>query len=161
MRKCLILILVLANVGTFAQYRWFCSEEGNPFDGYLTTAKTYSYSSKYYVTNIPRVEMAIQVYKNSKGDTIIAITPHHLEYDIAVNGNIYHCFDNDYSHSRHYIKEPLTGVIDGQFRSFPPMKGLINDLKEASEFQIRMRDKVADFKFSLKGSSSAINCALK
>ena len=44
----------------------------------------------------------------------------------------------------------LTGVIQGQFKVSPPIKGLINDLKGASGFQIRMGDKLADFKFSLK-----------
>lgn len=161
MRKCLILILVLANVGAFAQSQWRCNKDGNPFDGYLKIASVQSYQSEYYVAYTPKTKLSVEVFKNSRGDTIVSISPFNKNYDIAVNGNIYHCLDTDYSHSKHFVKQPLTGVIQGQFKVSPPIKGLINDLKEASGFQIRMGDKLADFKFSLKGSSSAIDCALK
>ena len=160
MRKYLILVLLIKNVAVFGQSHWRCDKDGNPFDGYLKTASVKSYQSEYYLAYSRVNQLTIDVYKNSKGDTIISIEPFNTKYDIAVNGNIYHCLDSDYSHNKHYIQQPLTGIINGQFKVSPPIETLINDLKTASSFQIRMGEKVADFKFSLKGSSTAIDCAL-
>ena len=54
MRKCLILILVLANAGAFAQSQWRCNKDGNPFDGYLKIASVQSYQSGTMLLMLPK-----------------------------------------------------------------------------------------------------------
>ena len=160
MRKCLILILVLANVGAFAQSQWRCTKEGNPFDGYIKAASVQSYSRERYLPTTVG-QLKVEIYKNSQGDTLIAISPYAIFYEIAVNGNKYKLTGEIIPSNKLLIKQPLYSIVSGEFYGKPSQKSLINDLKSSSSFQIRLGQRIADYKFTLKGSSSAIDCALK
>jgi len=147
------------------QNQWRCIKDGNPFDGYLKIASIKSYSSQSYEQSNQISRVTIELFKNSKGDTIITFTPYNRSFDIAVNGNKYHFVDGDYKHfseGSHISTRIFTAVIDGEFKlSSLRLRDMINELKLGSSFQVRMGDKIADYKFSLQGSSAAIDCALK
>lgn len=160
MRKCLIFALLIANVAVFAQSKWRCGEDGNPFDGYVKAASIESFASEPYLpTNVGQLK--VEIYKNSQGDTLIAISPYARSYEIAVNGNKYNLTGDGIPSDKLIMKQPLFSVVNGEFKGKPYQKTLINDLKSSSSFQIRMGPRIADYKFTLKGSSAAIDCALK
>lgn len=158
-----LVVVALLITSTMGSAQWRCTKEGNPFDGYKKIAFVESHSYKAYI-NVPRMEkLRLEVYQNKDGDTLISITPFSKNIAIAVNGKVYYCFDNDANepHFEHIISEPLNVSDDDGISLFPPISELIEDLKVSSSFQIRTGKKFADYKFTLKGSSSAIDCALK
>ena len=165
MRQLLTTLALVIATSVVGQSQWGCIKDGNPFDGYLKIASIKSYSSQSYEQSNQISRLTIELFKNSKGDTIITFTPYSSSFSIAVNGNKYHFSDTDTKHvyeGSHISTCIFTAVIDGEFKmKMLPLRDVINELKLGSSFQVRMGDKIADYKFTLKGSSAAIDCALK
>ena len=164
MKQLLTTLALVIATSVVGQSQWGCIKDGNPFDGYLKIASIKSYSSQSYEQSNQISRLTIELFKNSKGDTVLAFAPYFENFDIAVNGNIYH-FISDAKYSlvegKYVTKGALAAAIDGEYKLSPPLSELINQLKLGTSFQVRAGRKIADYKFTLKGSSAAIDCALK